>query len=220
MRESTASSYRLQIELHIKPALGTIPLQQLQPQDLDRFYDDELDHGRRDGKPGGSSPKSVRYLHTTIHKALKDAVRKNLVSRNVADAADPPHIPTPGERELSVWTAAELRQFLEAMSDHWLSAAFVLAATTGMRRGEVLGLRWSDVDLTAGRLNIRQTVLSVGGKVRFSQPKTARGRRTIALDETTIGALVAHAARQAIDVERLGASMPCCTAIWPNAHSL
>jgi integrase len=169
-------------------------LQQLSADRLDRFYADMLAGGRRGG--GGLSPKTVRYLHTTLHKALGDAVRKNLIVRNPAEAADPPKLRQAGSRDLRTWSPEELRMFLLGVADHPLSAAWVLAATTGMRRGEILGLRWADIDFGSRRLAVRQTLLSVGYKLTFGTPKTARGRRTIALDTTTLEALARHRGRQ------------------------
>lgn len=202
VRTSTWDSYRRNIELHILPALGGIPLQQLTADRLDRFYADMLAHGHHAG--GGLSPKTVRYLHTTIHKALRDAVRKNLVVRNAAEVADPPRLRQAGSDRMRTWTPDEVRIFLRGMAGHRLAAAWVLATTTGMRRGEILGLRWSDVDVDARRLAVRQTVLTVGYQITFGTPKTARGRRTIALDVNTMRALAAHRARQAEEKRRLG----------------
>lgn len=97
---------------------------------------------------------------------------------------------------MATWTPDELRLFLAAIATHRLAAAYVLAASTGMRRGEVLGLRWSDVDLDAGTAAVRQTIVNVAYKVHVSEPKTARGRRTISLDPSTVAVLLAHRDRQ------------------------
>lgn len=97
---------------------------------------------------------------------------------------------------MRTWTADQLRAFLEHTAEHRLHAAFVLLATTGMRRGECLGLRWSDLDLTAGRLSIVQTVIAVNHEVRIGSPKTARGRRTVALDKGTVAVLHRHRQQQ------------------------
>jgi integrase len=135
-------------------------------------------------------------VHVIIRKALADAARKRLIARNVALDADPPKVAGPGEREMATWTPAELQTFVAAIRDHRLGAAYVLAASTGMRRGEVLGLRWCDIDLATGTLSIRQTIVNVAYQVQLSEPKTARGRRTISLDQATARALRAHQDRQ------------------------
>jgi integrase len=149
---------RAQLRLHVLPLLGNVPLQRLTPEDLDGFYGQLLSGGRRDGR-GGLSHKTVRYIHGILHKALADAQRKGSVIRNVAALADAPKLSASKKREMRVWTAAELRGFLEGIAGERLHPALFLAAHTGMRRGEVLGLRWEDVDLEAGRLSVRQAII-------------------------------------------------------------
>jgi integrase len=196
LRASTFDSYRRSIDLHVIPALGHVRLQQLTAEHLDRFYADRLQ--------AGLASKTVRNLHTMLRKALKDAVRKNLVVRNVADAADPPPARSPGQAEMKTWTGEQVRSFLHEMQAHRWGAAFFLAATTGMRRGEVLGLRWADVELGAQRLTVNQTILNVAYEITLGSPKTARSRRTIALDPETTRVLVAHKRRQTGERRALG----------------
>lgn len=196
LRTSTFDSYRRNIELHVIPALGHVRLQLLTPDHLDRFYADRLS--------SGLATKSVRNLHTMLRKALKDAGRKNLVVRNVADAADPPSHQPAGEGEMKTWTGEQLRTFLAETSDHRWGPAFLLAATTGMRRGEVLGLRWADLNLEDRRLTVNQTILNVGYEITLGSPKTARSRRTIALDPETTRVLAEQKRRQAVERGVLG----------------
>lgn len=198
LRPSTWASYRLNVEHYIAPALGTIPLQNLTAAKLNAFYADLLRNGRTRGD-GGLSRRSVRYVHTIIRKALHEAVRWNRLARNVADLADPPSQgATP--QEMKVWDADELRRFLEHVRDDRYYAAWLVAATTGVRRGELLGLRWRDVDLVAGRVGITQSLVAFrrgsAGDVVYSPPKTAKGRRSIALDATTLATLKSHRGRQ------------------------
>ncbi len=208
LRPSTFDSYTRAIELHVLPRIGHLPLQALSVEHLDRLYAELLAGGRRtpghEGQP--LAPKTVRYVHTTLHKALRDAVRKQLVVRNVADAADPPKLREAGHREMQTWTPDELRRFLAGIDGHRLAAAFILAITTGMRRGEVLGLRWRDIDFDNRRLAVRQTVLTVAYRVTLGTPKTDRGRRSIALDGATLAALEVHRQRQAQERRLLGPS--------------
>ena len=194
LRASSFDDYRRRIENHVVPALGGLGLQEIDAVRLDRLYSDLLAHGGPRGRP--LAPKSVRNVHVIISKALADATRKRLVTRNVALDADPPRVPGPSEREMATWTPDELRLFLAATAPHRLAAAYVLAASTGMRRGEVLGLRWADVDLEAGTAAVRQTIVNVAYKVHVSEPKTARGRRTISLDPSTVAVLLAHREKQ------------------------
>lgn len=116
--------------------LGAIELQRLSPAQLNAFYRDLLTRGRRN-TPGGLAPKTVRYIHSILHRALRDAVRWGFVVRNVADAADPPKPRTP---EMQVWSPDQLRAFLNHVQVDRLYAAWLLAVTTGMRRGEILGV--------------------------------------------------------------------------------
>lgn len=200
---STWESYRINVEKHIVPALGPRRLQRLTPGILNAFYADLLQQGRRDGR--GLSPKTVRNIHVILRKALGDAVRWDLVPRNVAALADPPKVKYRRAGAMQTWNADQLRRFLRLVSPDPLYPAFLLAATTGMRRGEILGLRWQDLDLEKGTLSIQQTVILINYEVLVAEPKTARGRRSIALDSQTVATLRSHRARQA--EERLAAGM-------------
>jgi integrase len=185
LRDSTWASYRMNVEKHLVPGLGAIELQRLSPAQLNAFYRVLLTEGRRNAA-GGLAPKTVYYIHSILHRALRDAVRWGYVVRNVADAADPPKAKTP---EMRVWSPAQLRVFLDYVRGDRLYAAWLLAATTGMRRGEILGLRWTDLDLEAGRVAVRRPRILVDYQVRVSEPKTAKGRRSLALDPVTVAAL-------------------------------
>jgi integrase len=188
VRPTTWTTYHIYAEAQVLPALGHVPLQALTAAHLNRLYADLAEHGRRDGR-GGLKPKSVRHVHVLLHKALNDAVRWGLVARNVADAADPPRIP---RRERGVWSTEELRAFLKATSEDRLAAMWLLFATTGMRRSELLGLPWQAVDLEAqpGRLAVVQAVVLVDQRpVVVAEAKTATSRRQLALDPFTVAAL-------------------------------
>ncbi len=199
-RPSTVAMYRINIETHIIPELGHVALRSLTPDALNIFYGDLLSHGRRDDK-GGLSVRTVRINHVILHGALRDATKWGLLARNVAELADPPS----GEaREVKAWSPEQTAAFLASTADDRLSALWVLTASTGMRRGEVLGLRWRDVDLEASRLSIRQTLVVVNYKPTISEPKTAAGKRTLALDPRTVAELRSHKARQAAERMKLG----------------
>jgi integrase len=200
LRKSTFDGYRRTIDLHVLPYIGGVALQKLQPEDLDALYAQLEETGRRDGKAGGLSVKSVRHVHTIMHKALSDAQRKGTLLRNVASLADAPKLSAAKRKEMKVWSAEELAEFLTLARQHRFFAAWFLASHTGMRRGEVLGLRWSDVDLDAGRLSVRQAVIIVAYEVMVSDIKTDNGRRTIDLDKRTIEVL--HEWREVQDAER------------------
>jgi integrase len=195
VRPSTLASYTMNLREHILPTLGGASLQGLTPDRLNALYADLLRSGRRDGE--GLSPKSIRNIHATIRKALSDAVDAGRVTRNVAALAKPPKLSAVDHSEMRTWTAPELRSFLELVADDDLYAAWHTAASTGLRRGEVLGLRWADLDLDRARASIRQTVLSVGYEILIGTPKTGRGRRSIALDSATVTTLRSHRKSQA-----------------------
>ena len=191
VKASTLASYRLHVNAYIVPQLGAVRLSSLRAPQLNAFYADLLEHGRCSG--GALAPKTVRNIHGTLHKALDDAVRWGRIARNPAALADPPKGVSP---EMRIWTAEQLRAFLDHVRTDRLVAAWQLLATTGMRRGELLGLRWVDVDLEAGSLSVRQTRVSVDYEVSVGTPKTDRATRTVALDPATIAVLREHRSRQ------------------------
>jgi integrase len=170
IRPSTWAMYSTNIDAHVMPTIGKIQLQSLTPSRLTRLYADLPDHGRRDGR-GGLSPRTRRIVHNIVRRALRDAQRWGLVARNVADLATPPSSRAP---EMRTWTPAQLRAFLEHAADDRLYALWHLAGTTGMRRPEVLALRWHDIDLEAARLAVTRTLAVVNYKLQFAEPKTKK----------------------------------------------
>lgn len=175
----------------INRRLGRYQLQSLTPLQIERFYAELLVSGGKDG--GTMSAKSVRNVHVVLRKALSDAERLGLVQRNAAAPARPP---ASVRREFVTWSSDDLRQFLAAVKDHRLFVAFVLLATTGMRRGEVLGLRWSDVDFDGSQLAVANTLTTVGNDLVMGPPKTPRSRRHVYLDPQTLAVLREHRQRQ------------------------
>ena len=193
LKASTHHSYVITSK-RIRTGLGHAQLQALTPLQVESFYADLLDHGRADGT--GLSPKTVRNTHTVLRKALSDAERLGLVQRNAAAAARGPAVERP---EFTVWSSDDLRQFFATAKSNRLYAAYVLLATTGMRRGEVIGVRWKDIDLDSAQLAIVQTLTDVNGRLTMSTPKTTRSRRVIYLDDTTVAVLRQHRKRQRED---------------------
>jgi integrase len=186
VRPGTYKPYEAISRLHIKPTLGSTQLEKLTAVQLEALYTQKLN--------AGLSARRVRYIHVTIRKALKDAVRLQLLSRNVADSAIPPRT---AKQEIQSLTQQQMKALLEAARGDKLYALYVLACTTGMRQGELLGLQWKDVDFEAGTLRVQRSVYD--GVI--SPPKTAAGRRTIRLSKLAIAALKQHrslAARQRI----------------------
>ena len=199
LKASTFDSYRRTIELHVLPTIGHVMLSRLLPEDLESLYARLLESGRRNGSGGGLSPTSVRYVHRILSKALNDALRKGTIVKNPAALADPPRGTGPAGdgHDLRVWSAAELQTFLTLISSDRLAPAYFLAAHTGMRRGEVLGLRWADVDTPRKRISVRQAVTAVAYQLRVSDVKTGTSRRTIDIDDPVVAQLVSWRKKQA-----------------------
>jgi integrase len=192
VKPSTFHSYRQNMEIHVLPALGSRPLQQLTVMMLNALYARLQSEG---SGHGALSAKTVRYIHTIVHKALEDAVDAGLAAKNVADRAKPPRPSRLSTREVGSWEAHELAQFLASVRGTRLEAVWRLAAMTGMRRGEVLGLRWADVDLAGARLSVRHAVVAVAYEVIESTPKS-HNARVIDLDPETVELLQTHRQQQ------------------------
>jgi integrase len=207
VRPTTLASYEVAVQ-RIARVIGSLPLQALTPLHVETLYADLTSRGGRGGR--SLSPKTVRNCHIVLRKALADAERLGLVVRNVAAVARPPAVRRSEQR---TWSAEELRRFLGAIAGDRLEAAFVLLATTGMRRGEVLGLRWADTDLPARRLSVVQTLTTVNNELLLTAPKTAKSRRRIALDPHTAVSLRDHKRREA--EEHLAAG-----ALWDGTSDL
>jgi integrase len=196
VKPTTFHSYRRNLELHVLPVIGSRLLQQVTAVMLNALYARLQAEGSRHGP---LSAKTVRYIHTTIHKALEDAVDAGLVTRNAAARAKPPRPARRSTRQVGAWESGELATFLDAVRGVRLEAAWRLAAMTGMRRGEILGLRWADIDFEAARLSVRQALVAVAYDVIESTPKS-HNARVIDLDRETVDLLREHQRRQ--DEER------------------
>jgi integrase len=190
LRETTWHSYEHAVR-RVVDCLGHVPLQSLTTLQVEKFYAELIQWGGK--RRAGLAPKSVRNTHVVLRKVLADAERLGLVTRNVASSARAPRARRP---EFATWSSDDLREFFAAVRDDRLYASFVLLATTGMRRGEVLGLRWRDVDLDGAQLAVVQTLSTVGWQMLVAPPKTRRSRRTIYLDGQTVGVLKEHRLRQ------------------------
>ena len=194
VRESTYDRYEIAVRVHIKPALGRLRLKKLTPAHVQGFYGDRLD--------AGFAPASVNKLHVVLHKALEQAVEWRMVPRNVAGLAKAPK--PSAMKEISPLSAEEARRLVEAARGDRLEALYVLALHTGMRQGELLALKWRDVDLENATLSIRRTLTRSGGRLLLGEPKTGKGRRNIDLTEASVGALRGHLVRQTGEIEILG----------------
>jgi integrase len=181
LRPLSYDRYANAVRLYLTPRIGATRLQALSGGHLNAMY--------AALEASGLSAATVRIVHTVISRALRDAERWGRVPRNVARMADPP---ARGRSRAQAWTAGELRRFLEHVKDDRMFPLWRLAATTGMRRGELAGLTWRWLDLDAARLSVEQQLVPTAGGCTFGPPKSARSRRTVALDDETVDVLRAH----------------------------
>jgi integrase len=189
----TAEGYEYIIRRHIIPAIGKLTLTQLKPEHLQHYYADKLSFGRADGN-GGLSAKTVRHHHVTLHDALQGAVKWGLLSRNPADAVDAPRFQRP---QMNIMDADEINQFLEAAKDTPYYAIFYVALFTGMRRSELLALKWSDIDLILCQIYVSRSLHQLkDGSIVWRQPKSDKSRRMIALTPSTALILREHRENQ------------------------
>ena len=168
------------------PAIGAIPLTQLKPDILQKYYSDCLNSGCLN-KQVGLKPLTVRHHHALLHRALKNAMEWGLIVRNPADAAHPPRYQP---SDISIMNEGEMRTFLEAAKQTPYFHLYYIILFTGLRRSEVLALRWSDVDLLLGRISVSRSIHRLrDGSYIFRQPKSAKGRRMVALSLSAIQVL-------------------------------
>ena len=196
----TAERYRDIIDGHISPALGNIQLAKLKPLHIQRFYAECLVSGRRKGS-GGLSAQTVLHLHRVLRRALEQAVMWQLLMRNPADAVRPPR---PERRQMTALDETQTAALLNSLRSSRHYAPVVLAVSTGMRRGEILALRWSDIDFGSNQLSVSRSLELTKNGLNFKTPKTAKSRRRIALPQVTARMLSAHKVSQAADKLRLG----------------
>jgi integrase len=189
----TYERYAEIINAHLEPALGRVLLTKLQPIQIQAYYTTAVESGRRDGK-GGLSKQTVLHHHRVLREALRQGVRWQLLVRNPVDAVEPPR---PDRTEQNIVDQAGVTRLLTEAQGTRLHVPVLLAATTGLRLGEVLGLRWDDIDLATGTLTVRQALEQTKEGIRFKQPKTHRSARPIALPAFVIDELRRHKGRQA-----------------------
>jgi integrase len=189
LAKTTYAIYASHISKHIKPELGSIQVAKLKAFHLQQFYSKKLEGGRADKKDGGLSPKSVAGIHKVISSALKVAVTWELVAKNVAESISPPRVPeTPQE----TWTADHAQAFLISIEGHRLRPLYVLAIATGMRRGEILGLRWQDIDWGKSTIQIVQSMVATPDGPIITDTKTSSGRRSVVISGGLLALLKEH----------------------------
>jgi integrase len=185
LRPITRKRYEALIRLHALPHLGRFELRKVQPHQIAELYQ---------SMKGDRKPATIGQLHAVLHSAFEEALRWNLIARNPVAAVRAPKV----ERvEMKILTLPEIHRFLHAIEGDPLEALYVLAVTTGARQGELLALRWQDVDLEAGKVAINATLTRIDGKWIRSNPKTAGSVRTVTLSQRAFTALKAHRLRMA-----------------------
>jgi len=231
LRLTTYSSYEDTIRSHIKPTLSDIMLRELRPEHLQKLYNEKYKRGRVDGK-GGLSARSVRYIHVIIHESLEQALKTQLVVRNVSDATT---LPRQTKKDIRVFTVEEQLKFTEtAENDSW-GTAFKLDLASGLRLGELLALKWSDIDFKEGVLKVRNSLARVRtfenednksnneptndpekrvSRLIFQEPKTKSGKRNIPLPENILEELKEHKLMQENEKSFMGEAYADCGLIF------
>lgn len=193
VKPTTIERYEMLLRVHVTPHIGRVAVQSLTPAHLRKVY--------AALQESGLGPRTIGHVHRVVHNSLGQAARDGVVARNVAALVSPPRVPTSDVVSLD---AAQVRRLLAEADANRLGALFVLAVTTGMREGELLGLPWAAVDLNAGTVRVQRTLVGVRrGQPLYQEPKTASARRTVTLSKTALAALKAHRVKQA--EERLAA---------------
>ena len=190
LADSAWANYDAVMRTYVMPRIGAVRLADLTPQRVQALYVELLEGGKKDGSP--LSARSVLQVHRTLHRALGDAVRWRLLTRNPAHGVRPPRAE---QKEMTAWSPEDARAFLVATASDRLAALWVVALNSGMRRGELAGLRWADVDLDDRAIAVRQQRTTAHYRVVVAEPK-ARSRRVIPVDAAVVEALRAHRRRQ------------------------
>jgi integrase len=188
------------VNQNIKPLLGGIILNKLKPAQISQAYAKALAGGRRDDKEGGLAPRTVGHLHRVLKHALSQAVRREELARNPADAVDPPKIEW---KPVQTYDMPQTANVIEYFRNRTLFIPVLLAGLCGLRRGEICALRWKNVDLANGQLSVVESLEQTKAGLRFKSPKSGKGR-TVALLPTVVAELRAYRAKRAQEMLRLG----------------
>jgi integrase len=188
VRRGTFVRYEQITRRHIVPTLGRTKLKNLNPAHVRGLYRQKLDEGL--------SPRTVQYVHVTLHKALKQAVTDGLIPRNVTETVKAPQV---RREEIKPLTLEQVKALLCAARGDRLEALYVLAIHTGLRQGELLGLRWEDVDLETRTLQVKRTLITMKGGPVLSAPKTKGSKRSVKLTQSAVEGLREHLERQLED---------------------
>ncbi len=211
VRPTTWANYRNYLRFYVVPQIGDTRLQDLTPVRLNLLYGHLMDHGRLRGE-GGLAPKTIVNIHRMLHRALRDAVRWDMTPRNAADDAQPPRSRRP---RITVWEPEQMGRFIDQVRGDRFFALWLLAATTGMRRGELAGLLSTDIDFKHAQVTPSTPRVSVDGRVGESDTKTEAGHRLMALDPQTLQALREYVDMWAEERRLLGQPTKLLF-VWPD----
>ena len=194
LRFSTAEYYRHGIELHIVPRIGDIPLKKLTGRDLQGLYKDLREHGRlreaQKGKQPGLSDSTIRGIHTMLHNALDRAVKERLIVRNPADDCIPPKIP---KHEMKILPPEQIKSYLTAADQRGVLPMFYLELISGLRKGELVALQWTDLDIENKTISVsKQAGRNNAGKPDITRPKTENSIRKISIPQDAVDLLIAE----------------------------
>jgi integrase len=195
----TVERYAELAEQQIIPHLGGLTLQKLRPAHIADWHAALLKNGGQGGRP--LSGRTTGHAHRVLHRSLELALKRELVSRNVASVIAPPKV---ADVEVKSLKADQVALVLEALKGHWLESIVIMALTSGARRGEILGLSWGAIDLVRGSMTIERSLEQTRAGLAFKAPKTRNGRRHVSLPVIAIEALKAHRIRQLEMWMRLG----------------
>lgn len=206
-RERTVFQYRKIAENYILPRLGKMRIQDIRPVHIRRMYTAY--------KEGGTGARTLQLIHAVLHSAFNQAIREGVLLRNPAEAIERPRVE---QKELKVFNEEQARQFLLTTAGHRNEVLFYLALTTGMRQGELLGLKWTDLDWGKGVLNIQRQLQRIEHKgLAFVPPKTKAGRRQIKLGQGLLDRLAEHRKRQDREREEAGSRWQENDLLFPSS---
>lgn len=202
---ATYDGYKRDVHHHLIPQLGRRKLKELTPGDIRRLYRKMAERGLKD--------RSIQYVHTTLRKSLNAAVVDRLINHNPTDSVKPLKTPTGAARESKALDPDQVKALLEAASDNRFEAFYVVAIHTGLRRGELLGLKWTDADLEAGTLTVRR---SLDVDSTFKMPKNRAAKRTLKLTPRALDTLKTHKVRQNAERLQAGSRWQDHGLVFPN----
>jgi integrase len=193
LRQRSFDNHLVVINKHIIPELGSLKLSKVTPAQIQKFYNKKSEEGL--------SADYVKYMHSVLRKSFNQAVKWGFINKNVIDLAEPPRL---SSKDINTWSLDEATSFLNYTRDKRFHIVYLLAIYTGMRKGEILGLRWKDVDLDKGKVSIRQTLSGTTKGLIFQEPKTKGSKRLISITSEVVAELKKHKLEQNKNKLKLG----------------